>query len=164
MSPNAPSIIYRTRAEQLTELAADLSATWQSASLPATVSSWISRPAILRRLADALAYHVRPDIDRIVSVGAGGSFLASAVGLATGLPFYADSLDGPVGELHAGEHACAVSVFSPEAMPDVLGLHGIQVTQHVCVVVPAGLVDRNHVALFTLDNSGVLHSTKGTAQ
>lgn len=74
-----------------------------------------TKPTILRRLADALAEQVTPDVDRLAGVEGGGVALAAALSLSTGLPFVivrrvtGGRSDEPVrGELHPGERVVLV--------------------------------------------------------
>ena len=74
-----------------------------------------TKPTILRRLADTLAEHVTPHVDRLAGVEGGGVSLAAAVSLATGLPFViirrthgADPHQPVRGELHGGERVVLI--------------------------------------------------------
>ena len=74
-----------------------------------------TKPTILRRLADMLAEHVTPDVDRLAGVEVGGVALAAAVSLATGLPVVIVRRDtgSPLserarGEIHRGERVMLV--------------------------------------------------------
>lgn len=102
----------RTRAEELHELAQDLAATWNIATEPNEVASWMSRPSILRRVAGSMAEWIAPDVDRILAEGHGSIALGSALALATGLPYCA--LEGGVrfGPLHDGESVVIVSAVA----------------------------------------------------
>jgi orotate phosphoribosyltransferase len=74
-----------------------------------------TKPTILRRLADTLAEHITPQVDRLAGVEGGGVALAAAVSLATGLPFViVRRTTGTVphqpvrGELHRGERVVLI--------------------------------------------------------
>lgn len=85
------------------ELARDLNALGGAAA--GATSRWVTRPAVLRRIALALAEDVPAETTRIVVAGEGGTALGVALSLTTGLPFAV--IDGDhsleLGELHHGE-------------------------------------------------------------
>jgi len=149
--------VIRSEAEERRELAADLSATWEPSSLASTVSSWVSRPSILRRLADALAAAVIDDVDRIVAVGPAAPVLASAVGLATGLPFHTDGPGEALGEIHAGERVCIVSTTSLEAADAIVGNADVIVVQRLNVVAAHRKAEHDgEASLFTIGDDDTL--------
>lgn len=107
--------VVRSSAEILEELGLDLLATWDPIRVPDAVSSWMSRPGILRRVASALSATIAADVDRIVAVGPGALVLGSAVSLATGLPYYAEDRGILFGSLHDGETVVVVSATDDQA-------------------------------------------------
>lgn len=98
----------------MTELALDLEAIWPLNAL-ADVDGWITRPAILRRVASVIADRIGADVDRIVTVGPGAEALGAALALRTGLPFATrgDAFDR--GEVRPGE-----SIFVAAALTSSL--------------------------------------------
>lgn len=74
---------------------------------------FVTKPAILRRVAGFLGESVPTNADRLAGPGPGGVALASAVGLEIGLPFVITN-ESPernvsiTGELHAGDRVVLV--------------------------------------------------------
>jgi orotate phosphoribosyltransferase len=74
---------------------------------------FVTKPAILRRLASFLGELVPPNIDRLAGPGPGGVALAGAVALEIGIPFVITN-DAPssnvsiTGELHAGDRVVLI--------------------------------------------------------
>ncbi|WP_223690520.1 hypothetical protein [Leifsonia poae] len=128
-------MIRRDPIEQLDELSQDLSATWNAASVPASISTWMSRPSILRRIADALSAELRDDIDRILAVGPGAQALGSAVALATGIPYVAEAGSTRFGDLHRGERVAVVNaVRQGEDALGAANASGAVILQNLAVV------------------------------
>ncbi|GAA3195466.1 hypothetical protein ACFO1B_02860 [Dactylosporangium siamense] len=118
MSPFTLAALDRSPGELAAELAADLWATSTGAADAA--ARWLSRPALLRRLAEGLAGHVPATADRIAAGGPGAAALGAAVSLWTGLPFVAfpEGSDVPdrdwctpeLGELDRGDRVVVVAL------------------------------------------------------
>ena len=107
--------VDRSNSMVMRELAQDLAATWDPRNHPDEVSSWMSRPAILRRVASALGESVHAEVDRIVATGPGAIALGSALSLTTGLPYFAVTEGDGFGSLHDGEIVVVVSATSDGA-------------------------------------------------
>lgn len=74
---------------------------------------FVTKPAILRRLAGFLGERVPANADRLAGPGPGGVALAGAVSLEIGLPFVITSDSSPstisiTGELHAGDRVVLI--------------------------------------------------------
>ncbi len=104
----------------LSELATDLTSCWSPGAVD-EVAGWMSRPAVLRRVAAALAERVPPETDRLIASGPGALVLGAAVSLGTGLPFAALGEGARWGDVHAGEQLFAVAAVSSGL---VRGPHG----------------------------------------
>lgn len=81
------------------ELAADLRAAGDA-------ENWVTRPALLRRLAEVLSRDLAPTVDRVLATGPGAEALGAAVALCTGLPF---AVHGGLGAVHPGEEIAVVA-------------------------------------------------------
>ncbi|TAM70069.1 MAG: hypothetical protein EPN48_06705 [Microbacteriaceae bacterium] len=150
--------IHRSRDEELRELASDLAATWSPRSLPATVSSWMSRPSILRRVAEAVAERIDGTIDRLIVVGPGAQALASAISLATGIPFHTESAHETLGDIHAGERVSIISAVSCDYTGTPTGDPASVIQRLSIVAAKQSTGDHGDMSLFVLDDDGALHA------
>lgn len=135
--------ISRSADASAAELRHDLAATWDVEAAPDSVAAWLSRPAILRRVADALGALVGADVDRLVADGPGAASLATATSLVTGLPF---AVFGPSGKtfgfLHDGETIALLSVDGrPQDTHRVLSSRSCRVAGRFTVVGQDGIDD-----------------------
>ncbi|MFJ4409005.1 hypothetical protein [Streptomyces sp. NPDC088910] len=110
-------------------------------------SGWLDRPALLRRLAAALAVEVPATADRLVAAGPGAQALGAAVSLETGLPFAALVAGAPpFGVIHPGETVVVIAVDAASAAGALPLLREAGALPHSAAVVvapsgepPAGL-------------------------
>ncbi|MDZ7931750.1 MAG: hypothetical protein U5N21_17560 [Rhodococcus sp. (in: high G+C Gram-positive bacteria)] len=104
--------IRRSRRDELTDLASDLTAAALTPNGRIDIAAIHNRPTILRRLAALLAEHLTPDIDRIVATNA-DTALATALSLHSGIPFVTLTGTGAVqGELHPSERVAIIATTS----------------------------------------------------
>lgn len=155
-------LIRRREDEESSELAADLVATWEPSSPEASAAAWLSRPSILRRIADAMSQRLRGDVDRLVAIGPGSVALAAAVSLSAGIPFQAETPDGRYGELLPGEAVCLLSVTDDGPDPELAdAAPGARIVQRMSIVSsPRGEEDGSRSALFTRSGRGLAPSTE----
>lgn len=98
--------VFPASGVRLEELARDITAFSLHLRAPEEIDpiAFLSKPTVLRRLANALAPLVPIGVDRLVGAGADAGVLAGAVALETGVPL---ALLGPTegvrGEVHPGE-------------------------------------------------------------
>lgn len=98
------------------ELASDIAATLQAQAGPHESDGWLTRPAILRRVATLMGASIPATTDRIIAVGDAAEILGAAIALETGIPFCVANPDAvkteflPLGTLHAGERVAVVSL------------------------------------------------------
>ncbi|MFJ4261998.1 hypothetical protein ACIPYU_06115 [Paenarthrobacter nicotinovorans] len=111
LSATVPPSIIQDRDEQRRDLAADLKALQPPTGGHATASVALQRPAILRRIADALAPGIPAGTDRLIAGAGTDSTLAAALSLHTGIAFALVDLPGQtvIGELHRSERTVLVS-------------------------------------------------------
>ncbi|MFJ1586640.1 hypothetical protein ACIOC1_25360 [Streptomyces sp. NPDC088197] len=133
------------------ELAGDLAAAGYAAGDAVgdrgSGSGWLDRPALLRRLAAALAAEVPATADRLVAAGPGAQALGAAVSLETGLPFAALVAGAPpFGVIHPGETVVVIAVDAASAAGALPLLREAGALPHSAAVVvapsgepPAGL-------------------------
>lgn len=152
--------LARADALPLAELAEDLTAAWQPDLGDDAANEWLTRPAILRRIAGLLADSIPADVDRVIVTGGGCQVLGAAVSLTTGLPFAAiESAEGPVfGTIHGGETVSVVSAVTPLAGDlDTRFARERLVVSGRQVVVDVSSDPRPDVrALFRVDSAGVI--------
>ncbi|GAB3836489.1 hypothetical protein ACFPIJ_22650 [Dactylosporangium cerinum] len=146
MSPFTLAALDRSPAELAAELAADLWAT-STGSVDAA-ARWLSRPALLRRLAEGLAGHVPATADRIAAGGPGAAALGAAVSLWTGLPFVA--FPGTVAT-PAGSGALPAGSGEPERGSCVPDLGELDRGDRVVVVALNGAAARDLVPRLRAD-------------
>jgi hypothetical protein len=125
-------------AGSLAELERDLAAL--GAFGGGVAARWLARPAILRRVALALAERVPPSTSRIVASGDGALAIGTALSLTTGLALAAVEQSVPprvvFGELHRGESVVCVAANATdlELASGALTTLGARVLQALCVV------------------------------
>ncbi|TDE14375.1 hypothetical protein [Jiangella asiatica] len=135
------------------ELAQDLAAL--GAGGRDAAGRWMSRPAVMRRIALLLAEGVPARATRVVVAGDGAEALGTGLSLAAGLPFAALSGDATgltFGEVHAGEDASLVAVHhdSLAGLRAWCDAHGLTAVHHQSVF---GGSDATG-ALFVVDAGG----------
>lgn len=155
------------------ELADDLTASWPRVDLPETAGEWITRPAVLRRVAGRLAELVPAEVHRIVGMGPGAIALATATSLITGLPFAiaeaaepagAERTDAGFGSFHEGEEIALVTVapLAEETVKALLEARAVRMAAWIVVAAPrsAGLDGAPYRAVFTFDTTGAIRAEK----
>lgn len=153
-------LLSRPREIALPELAGDLNAVWENSSNKSdrkNVSSWITRPTILRRIASLLSESIADDTDRLVALGGGAEALGTALSLETGLPYCTVHNDTIFGEIYSGERIMLISV-TPQTIPALVNASGARILSALVVL------DETNVgckALFQLTSSGALQPTDG---
>lgn len=119
---------------------------------------FVTRPAILRRVAAFLGEMIPPNADRLAGPGPGGVALASAVGLEIGIPFVITN-DTPeqnisiTGELHGGDRVVLVEdvlASGSRALAAIQALvrHGAE------VLLVLAVVDRQEGAVERIGSAG----------
>jgi hypothetical protein len=110
LSSATPPAIIQDSAEQRQDLAADLKALQSPTGGHAKATIALQRPAILRRLADALAPGIPAGTDRLIAQAGTDSTLAAALSLHTGIAFALVGLPERtvIGELHRSERTVLV--------------------------------------------------------
>jgi hypothetical protein len=107
--------MYEIATEQArSELLADLRSTSWADDPGRSALAWTHRPAILRRVALALAALVPPDTDRILVIGPAASSLGTAVSLISGIPFRTVDSTEPGGETNGHERIVLVAFFGED--------------------------------------------------
>lgn len=122
LSATIPPTIIQEAAEQRLDLAADLKALQPANGGNPDAAVALQRPAILRRLADALAVFIPAGTDRLVAQAGTDATLAAAVSLHSGIAFaLVDVASGEViGELHRSERTVLLSYEAKDSEKDVL--------------------------------------------
>jgi hypothetical protein len=126
------------------ELANDIAAAMPLQAAAHRSDGWVTRPAILRRVATLMGASIPATADRIIAVGDAAQILGTAVALETGIPFCVANPHAATeaeflqtGTLHAGERVAVVSVHLDA--PDLLE----SLARHdVVVVVWRALISR----------------------
>lgn len=128
-------------AGELDELASDLRALGGAES--GAAERWVTRPAVLRRVARAFAEQVPQEVTRVVVGGEQAAAVGAALSLITGLPFVVVDTQGRVkiGEQHEGE---TVATFAIHAEDLPAGSHesgAAAVARSLFGTPPVGLFD-----------------------
>ena len=123
LSATTPPTIVQDSAEQRQDLAADLKALQPTTGGHASASAALQRPAILRRLADALAPRVPAGTDRLIAQAGTDSALAAALSLHSGIAFALVDLPAGtvIGELHRSEQTVLVG-YEPDEENELLAV------------------------------------------
>lgn len=124
LSATTPPAIIRDSAEKRQDLAADLKALQPATGGYADASVALQRPAILRRLANALAPHLPAGTDRLIARSGTDGTLAAALALHSGIAFaLVDLPTGTViGELHRSERTVLVGYEHENDETDLLAV------------------------------------------
>jgi hypothetical protein len=157
------------------ELAEDLAASWPQLERPESAEEWLTRPAVLRRVAARVAESIPPEVNRIVGTGPGATTLATAASLVTGLPFAVvqspatgapATADAGFGCLHQGENVALVSVspLPADAVDAVLSPHAVRRSTWIVVAAPEAQSREAgpYRPLFTFDPGGAIRAEKET--
>jgi hypothetical protein len=88
------SAVAHDPADDAADLARDLDATWPSRDSSEALHAWLSRPALLRRVAEQIARRVPAACGSIIAAGAHAAPLGAAVGLVTGVRWAVLEIDG----------------------------------------------------------------------
>jgi hypothetical protein len=155
------------------ELAEDLAASWPELDRPECAEEWLTRPAVLRRVATRVAESIPPEANRIVGTGPGATALATAASLVTGLPFAVvqspatvapATADAGFGALHQGEDVALVSVspMPADAVEALLSPHAVRRSAWIVVAAPESQSPDAgpYRPLFTFDPSGAIRAAK----
>jgi hypothetical protein len=124
LSATIPPAILQDAAEQRLDLAADLKALQPASGGHPDAAMALQRPAILRRIANALAPHIPAGTDRLVARAGDDTILAAALSLHSGIAFALVELPSGLvhGELHRSERTVLVSYEADESEKGVLSL------------------------------------------
>lgn len=88
IDPYRPSTPFpRSPEDELVELAHDLDACWPQHHAETALESWVTTPAILRRVVTRLAQLVPAGTDRLIVHGPAAHALGAGTALVTGLPW-----------------------------------------------------------------------------
>lgn len=124
LSASTPPAIIQDATEQRQDLAADLKALQPANGNHPDAAVALQRPAILRRVADALAPQIPAGTDRLVAQAGKDTTLAAAVSLHSGIAFALVDLPSRevIGELHRSERTVLLSYEPGEGEKDVLSV------------------------------------------
>jgi hypothetical protein len=139
LSATTPPNIVQDCAVQRQDLAADLKALTESGAAYPDAPAALNRPAVLRRLAAALAQRVPAGTDRLVALSGRDTALATAISLHTGIPFALVDLPAcaVIGELHPSERSVIVGYdqdADEDRALDILTVAGVRPTLLLFVV------------------------------
>ncbi len=121
LSATTPPTIVQDSSDQRQDLAADLEALQPAPGGHANASLVLQRPAILRRIAAAMAPLVPAGTDRIIACAGTDAALAAALSLHSGITFALVELPGGalIGELHRSERTVLVG-YQPDRENELL--------------------------------------------
>lgn len=119
---------------------------------------FVTKPAVLRRLASFLGELVPPNADRLAGPGPGGVALAGAVSLEIGIPFVItndtpDSNISIIGELHAGDRVVLLEDVLATGSRALAATHAL-VRSGAEVLTILAVVDRQEGAVDRIGKAG----------
>jgi hypothetical protein len=128
LSATTPPSIIQDSDEQRQDLAADMNALTPADGTHPDATAVLHRPAILRRIAAALAPRIPAGTDRLIARSGKDSILAAAVSLHSGISFALIDLPAGVviGELHRSERTVLLGYEqkNEDALLDILTVAG----------------------------------------